>query len=131
MLRYAVIGIGINCNHVAFPPDLDAIATSLRRESADPTQVLRREALAAAILVALDEEIRRMVQSWCGTNNRPSRDLTQFSSWLRGKRVRVQPNDRDAGYTGVTAGLDRQGFLQVLDDDGKLHTVLSGGLREP
>ena len=31
-LRYAVIGIGINVNQTAFPPELDAIATSLRRE---------------------------------------------------------------------------------------------------
>ena len=36
MLRYAVIGVGINCNQLAFPPDLDPIATSLRRESPPP-----------------------------------------------------------------------------------------------
>lgn len=32
VLRYAIIGIGINLNHTRFPPDLDPIATSLRRE---------------------------------------------------------------------------------------------------
>ena len=74
MLRYAIVGIGINLNHTSFPPELDAIATSLRRESftrsvensakcrsvENGTKCLRREPLAAAILVALDEEIRRL-----------------------------------------------------------------------
>ena len=31
-LRHAIVGIGINVNHTAFPPELDPIATSIRRE---------------------------------------------------------------------------------------------------
>ena len=59
-------------------------------------------------------------------------DLTQYSSWISGKRVRVEHRDDDpGGYTGITAGLDPSGFLRVHGDDGQLHTVLSGGLREP
>lgn len=132
MLRYAIIGIGINLNHTRFPAELEAIATSLRRELPDPSQPLRREPLAAAILIALDEEIRLMIRGWRGTNNRPDRDLTQYSSWLQGKRVRVEArDDNHGGYTGTTAGLNPQGFLLVAGDDGQLHTVLSGGLREP
>ena len=65
-------------------------------------------------------------------HNRTILDLTQFSSWISGKRVRVEErNDDPSGYTGITAGLDRGGFLLVNGDDGQLHTVLSGGLREP
>jgi BirA family biotin operon repressor/biotin-[acetyl-CoA-carboxylase] ligase len=131
-LRYAVIGIGINVNHTIFPPELDPIATSLRRELPQPTEPFRREPLAAAILLALDEEIRLMIRSWRGTNNRRDRYLTQYSSWISGKRVHVEErNDDPGGYTGITAGLDRSGFLLVNGDDGQLHTVLSGGLREP
>jgi BirA family biotin operon repressor/biotin-[acetyl-CoA-carboxylase] ligase len=131
-LRYAVIGIGINLNHTRFPAELEAIATSLRRELPDPSQPLRREPLAAAILIALDEEIRLMIRGWRGTNNRPDRELIQYSSWLQGKRVRVEArDDNHGGYTGTTAGLNPQGFLLVAGDDGQLHTVLSGGLREP
>jgi BirA family biotin operon repressor/biotin-[acetyl-CoA-carboxylase] ligase len=148
ILRYAVLGIGINVNHSSFPPEIDAIATSVRRELPDPlalrqesftrsvensTKCLRREPLSAAILLALDAELRRL------TSNLGPRtsNLEQFSSWISGKRVRVEardptPNDpAPSGYTGVTAGLDPHGFLRVLGDDGKLHTVLSGGLREP
>jgi BirA family biotin operon repressor/biotin-[acetyl-CoA-carboxylase] ligase len=126
-LRYALIGIGINVNHTAFPPEIDAIATSLRREQTDPSQPLHREPLAAAILIALDEEIRRLT-----SNLEPrSLNLEAHSSWIRGKRVLVEARDDDpGGYTGITAGLDPQGFLRVQGDDGQLHTVLSGGLRE-
>jgi BirA family biotin operon repressor/biotin-[acetyl-CoA-carboxylase] ligase len=125
MLRHAVIGIGVNCNHATFPRELDPIATSLRRELADPTQLISREKLAAAILIALDEELRRMT----ATNPQPvTPDLAQYSTWVTGKHVHV---DEGRGYTGITAGLDANGFLLVAGDDGVLHTVFSGGLREP
>ncbi len=130
MLRFAVIGIGVNLNHTAFPKELDAIATSLRRELPQPAEPLRREALAAAILVALDEEIRLLIRRWRGTDNRPDRDLTQFSSWLSGKRVYIESRDGKPGYTATTAGLDIHGILGVTADDGATRTVLSGGLRE-
>jgi BirA family biotin operon repressor/biotin-[acetyl-CoA-carboxylase] ligase len=131
-LRYAVIGIGINVNHTSFPPEIDAGATSLRRELPDPSQPLRREPLAAAILLALDRAIRRMTTDNLQPATCNSRDFSQFSSWISGKRVRVEERDNDpGGYTGITAGLDRSGFLLVNGDDGQLHTVLSGGLREP
>ena len=127
-LRYAVLGIGINVNHTIFPLELDPIATSLRRELPDPSQPIRREPIAAAILVALDRVIRRLASNV----DARTADLTQFSSWIFGKRVRVEASDDDpGGYTGVTAGLDPQGFLRVNGDDGHRHTVLSGGLREP
>ncbi|MGP8258356.1 MAG: biotin--[acetyl-CoA-carboxylase] ligase [Acidobacteriaceae bacterium] len=127
MLRHAVIGIGVNLNHLVFPPELDPIVTSLRRELPDPSQPFRREPLAAAILLALDTELRAL------TSNLGPRtsNLVQFSSWISGKRVRVEVrDDGPGGYTGVTAGLDPHGFLRVLGDDGQLYTVLSGGLRE-
>jgi BirA family biotin operon repressor/biotin-[acetyl-CoA-carboxylase] ligase len=128
MLRYAVLGIGINVNHTIFPPELDAIATSLRRELSNPSQPLRREPLAAAILLALDAELRRLTSHLAPRTSDP----TQFSSWISGKRVRVETRDNHpGGYTGITAGLNPSGFLLVHGDDGQLHTVLSGGLREP
>jgi len=131
MLRHAVIGIGVNLNHLVFPPELDPIVTSLRRELPNPSQPFRCEPLAAAILVALDEGILRITTNTQQptTNNLPG--LSLYSSWISGKRVRVDARDGDpGGYTGVTAGLDPHGFLRVLGDDGQLHTVLSGGLRE-
>jgi BirA family biotin operon repressor/biotin-[acetyl-CoA-carboxylase] ligase len=138
-LRYAVIGIGLNVNQTSFPPELDAIATSIRRERSEASSTVRsavedstksREALTAAILVALDAEIRALATGspQPATCNCP--DPTACSTWITGKRVRVEARDGDPGYTGTTAGLDPQGFLLVAGDDGQIRTVLSGGLRE-
>jgi BirA family biotin operon repressor/biotin-[acetyl-CoA-carboxylase] ligase len=126
-LRYAIVGIGVNVNHTAFPPELEPIATSLRREMPNPAEPLHREPLAAAILNALDTEVRRLT-----TNNLqpPTSNLSLYSSWITDKRVRVEARDGNPGYTGTTAGLDPNGFLLVLEDDGPIHTVLSGGVRE-
>ena len=129
MLKYAVIGIGINLNQLTFLPELDPIATSLRRELPNHPN-LPREPLAAAILRNLDRELRMLT-----TNPEPrTSNLESHSTWLTGKRVRVEPRPGDPAnqpsYTGTTAGLTPQGFLLVQGDDGQLHTVLSGGLRE-
>jgi BirA family biotin operon repressor/biotin-[acetyl-CoA-carboxylase] ligase len=126
MLRYAVIGIGINVNHAAFPAELAALATSLRMESGSETP---REALLVALLQSLDEEIASLVREHrdeTGAGGLLER-FAKASSWVLGKQVRV---DEAGGYTGVTAGLDERGFLLVDGDDGVMHTVLSGGVRE-
>ena len=52
--------------------------------------------------------------------------LERSSTWIRGKRVRVDEGD---GFTGATEGLDPRGFLQVRTPQG-LRTVFSGGVRE-
>lgn len=126
MLRYAVIGIGINVNHAGFPAELEALATSLRMESG---RVVSREALLGALLRALDKEIALLVQEHRGEIAGASllERFAQASGWVRGKRVKVE---EEGGYTGVTNGLDRRGFLLVDGDDGVMHTVLSGGVRE-
>jgi BirA family transcriptional regulator, biotin operon repressor / biotin---[acetyl-CoA-carboxylase] ligase len=125
MLRYAVIGVGVNVNHERFPPELEEIATSLRRES---ERLWAREELLVEFLRAVEKEIGLLERELRGGPTGP-RLLERFaaaSSWVRGKRVRV---DESGGYTGVTDGLDAHGFLRVAGDDGALHTVLSGGVR--
>jgi BirA family biotin operon repressor/biotin-[acetyl-CoA-carboxylase] ligase len=125
MLRYAVIGVGVNVNHENFPAELEDIATSLRRESA---RAWVREELLVEFLRALEKEIG-MLETELGGEPTGRGLLERFaaaSGWVRGKRVRV---DEGGGYTGVTDGLDARGFLRVAGDDGALHTVLSGGVR--
>ena len=130
MLRHAVVGIGINCNHMSFPPEIDSLATSIRRELPDARRPICREPLVAAILIALDAEIRLMIRGWRGTDNTTHRKISEFSSWFYGKRVRVEGREgQPGGYTGVTDGIDSNGFLRVVGDDGLVHTVLSGGVR--
>ena len=125
MLRYAVVGVGINVNHQSFPAELETIATSLRHESGKPW---RREQILIEFLRGLANEIALLEAEFRGVITGPAL-LTRFaatSSWVSGKRVSV---DEAGGYTGVTDGLDPRGFLRVAGDDGVLHTVLSGGVR--
>jgi BirA family biotin operon repressor/biotin-[acetyl-CoA-carboxylase] ligase len=126
MLRYAVIGIGINVNHAVFPAELEGVATSLRLAGGEEVS---RERLLAALLRSLEEEIALLVQERNGRVEGAGllERFSAASSWVRGKRVRVEES---GGYTGVTDGLDGRGFLTVDGDDGVKHTVLSGGVRE-
>ena len=118
-LRYAVVGIGVNVRQAELPEELREVATSLYLESG---RLSAREELLAAILRALDAELRRLDEGAPGLLER----FAAASSWVRGKHVRV---DEQGGYTGWTCGLDARGFLQVRDAGGSVRTVLSGGVR--
>ena len=124
MLRYAVIGIGINVNHAGFPADLRRLATSLFIESGRSFDI---EPILAALLRSLDRELTLLDDA------RGRVDLlwrfTAASTWVSGKRVTVGEIDEGGGYTGWTRGLDGNGFLRVEDDEGRIRTVLSGGVR--
>ena len=126
MLRYAVIGIGINVAHRSFPPELADAATSLAVEGWRQPE---RQALLIALLGKLDRHIRELEDAYAGRASGPGvlAKLGEASTWLRGKRVGVP---EDGGYTGTTAGLDATGFLLVDADDGTRRTVRSGGVRE-
>jgi BirA family biotin operon repressor/biotin-[acetyl-CoA-carboxylase] ligase len=125
MLRYAVIGVGININHQSFPSDLETLATSLFRETG---RSWPREPIVIEFLRALESELDLLEAELRGNSTKPSLldRFTASSSWVFGKHVRV---DEGGGYTGVTDGLDARGFLRVAGDDGVLRTVLSGGVR--
>ena len=126
VLRHAAIGIGINLNGLAFPPELQGSATSLRLQTGS---VVAREAVAVALLLALDAELERLA------GGSPEVDATEnivvrfarASTWASGKQVRVE---EDGGYTGVTAGLTAEGLLRVRCDSGVERTVRHGGVRE-
>jgi len=126
-LAYAVIGIGMNLNHAAFPDDLSLLATSLRIILGAPVS---RENILAALLINLESEITLLESEIAGT--RPPNTLplavrfARASSWVHNLPVQV---DEDAGYTGITSGLNPQGLLQVTLADGTTRTVRHGGVR--
>lgn len=120
-LRYAVIGIGINLNHPSFPDEISKVATSLYLEGG---KSVRREPVLANLLRTLERELVKLEQD--GGSGLLAR-FAASSSWVKGKRVRVEEG---GGYEGVTAGLDARGFLQVDGEDGVRRTVISGGVRE-
>ncbi len=120
-VRYIVIGIGINVNQTQFPPELEPIATSLRRVSG--TEWSRVE-LCAALLKFLDREYHDLREK-PDAHASILRRFEEQSSMVRGRLVQVEEN---GGFEGTTEGLDPRGFLQVRTAQG-LRTVLSGTVR--
>jgi len=125
MLRFVVIGVGINVNHEEFPPELTALATSLQKETGRSWD---RSHLLTSFLRELASQIDLLEAELRGqfTGGNLLTRFTANSGWVSGKRVSVEEN---GGYTGVTDGLDSRGFLLVAGDDGLRHTVISGGVR--
>ena len=124
-LRYAVIGVGLNVNQTAFPPELASLATSLFLESG---RAFDREPILSAILRKLHAELELLEGG--STQAEGAARLAAASSWVQGKQVRVGADEHGrGGYTGWTRGLSPDGFLRVEGDDGILHTVVSGGVR--
>jgi BirA family biotin operon repressor/biotin-[acetyl-CoA-carboxylase] ligase len=124
-VRHAVIGIGINVHQPQFPEELRATATSLFVETG---RNWPRQDLLLALLRSLDSELAALTAPadlQAAAQSIRTR-LERSSTWIRGKRVRVDEGD---GFTGVSEGLDPRGFLLVRTPQGP-RTVLSGGVRE-
>ena len=126
-VRHAVVGIGINVHQESFPEELDLVASSLRIETG---RSWARQDLLIALLQSLYREAQALSAETAGAAssilNRLDGASSPVSSWIRGKHVHV---DEGGGYSGVTAGLDPRGFLQVRTAHG-LRTVHSGGVRD-
>lgn len=120
-LAYAVIGIGINVHQRAFPPDLATPATSLDLEA---NQRISRQHLLAALLKSLEREALALREPLAAVSV-PAR-LEQTSTWIRNRVIQVHGPQ---ACTGVTAGLDEDGFLLVQTAAGQV-TVQTGGIRE-
>jgi BirA family biotin operon repressor/biotin-[acetyl-CoA-carboxylase] ligase len=115
-----IAGIGVNVNQTEFPPELSAIATSLRLETG-------REYSKEALLDRVVAESLRYAGLLADRGKGPI--LEQFeakSTYVRGKSVEVETGDRL--ITGVTVGLDNKGFLRVQTSEG-VETIVTGGVR--
>jgi len=119
MIRYIVIGIGINCNHVKedFAGELSDIATSIRMESG---KMIRRSDLA----IAVTKEIDRLYAGF------PDNAKEYLKSYRKncctiGKHVRlVSP---DGSFEEADAiDVDDDFRLVVRMADGSIRTVNAG-----
>ncbi|MGB0065809.1 MAG: biotin--[acetyl-CoA-carboxylase] ligase, partial [Terracidiphilus sp.] len=120
-LPHAVVGIGINVHQRAFPPGLATPATSLDLES---NRRISRQALLVALLKSLQQETL-VLENPDAAKETVAR-VEAASTWMRGRGVEVHGPQ---ACTGVTAGLDENGFLRVTTAEG-LVTVQTGGLRD-
>lgn len=128
-VRHAIIGIGINVNQKEFPPELSELATSLRIATG---REWSRVELTAALLKSLDREYRGFLRAVNHPIRNPAHRFQAIvkrvearSSYAFGKEVQV---DEEGGYSGVTDGLDSQGFLRVRTKHG-VRMVISGSVR--
>jgi BirA family biotin operon repressor/biotin-[acetyl-CoA-carboxylase] ligase len=117
---YAVVGIGINVHQQTFRPSLATPATSLDLEAG---RAISRQTLLVALLKSLEREASALADA-TAAREIPAR-VEQASTWIRGLDVQVHGPQ---SCTGVTAGLDENGFLRVATASG-LVTVQTGGLR--
>jgi BirA family biotin operon repressor/biotin-[acetyl-CoA-carboxylase] ligase len=122
VVRFVIVGIGINVNQEKFPPELSGIATSIRKETGRTSYRLE---LLARLLTQFESDYNRFLREG------PAFVVDRFesvSSFARGRRVRVDTGMET--YVGTTAGLSPEGLLLVNRDSGPLTTVIAGDVTE-
>jgi len=112
-----VRGIGVDVNQEEFPPELRAIATSLKNESGE--EVCRAE-LAVEILRELDFDYARI----CGGKFSTVADEWETGCATIGKKVSVQMGTRFV--RGQAEALDDDGALLVRTEHGHLERIIGG-----
>jgi BirA family biotin operon repressor/biotin-[acetyl-CoA-carboxylase] ligase len=122
LVRFVIVGIGINVNQEKFPSELSSIATSLRAETGN---MQSRLDLLTRLLREFETDYNQFLHE--GSKSITER-FAQVSSYASGKRVRV--TNGNESYTGITAGLRPEGLLQVRREDGSMVTVLAGDVTE-
>jgi BirA family biotin operon repressor/biotin-[acetyl-CoA-carboxylase] ligase len=119
MGRACVLGIGINLNDDAFPPELQRIATSIEAHThvkADAEKLLQALVRSLALRYeALYEE---------GGQGRMLAEWSARSSFAEGRRVRVSLEGET--LEGTTRGLASDGALRVETDAGKIRVIRAG-----
>jgi BirA family biotin operon repressor/biotin-[acetyl-CoA-carboxylase] ligase len=110
-----IIGVGLNLQPAAYPPDVSRRATSLEGELGRPVD---RDALLTAVLAALHDRLARLEES-------PG-DILQ--AWRAASpSASGTPVEWD-GRRGVTAGIDDTGALLVRTSDA-VERIIAGELR--
>lgn len=121
-IHFVVIGIGLNVNHTRFPETLAGVATSLRIEAG-------RAASRLELLVKLLRQLDRYYNRFLAEGARPILErFAQVSSYARGKRVRISTPTES--YVATTAGLEPNGLLRVVREDGRSEAVISADVTE-
>jgi BirA family transcriptional regulator, biotin operon repressor / biotin---[acetyl-CoA-carboxylase] ligase len=122
LVRFVIVGIGVNMNQEKFPSELNRVATSLRVETGKHQSRLE---LLVRLLREFETDYNRLLRE--GSSSVTER-FTQVSSYALGKKVRVTNGNEI--YVGVTAGLRPEGLLQVQREDGAVVTVFAGDVAE-
>ena len=118
MVRYAVVGIGINCNQkiTDFPPDLQNIVTTTAEITG---QSVDRSLLIANMIKGLEEMSRCLF-----SNKKELMAQYRCDCITIGQEIAVLKADEK--YYGTALDIDEEGALLVRDTNGCEHWVNSG-----
>jgi len=122
-IRHATLGIGIDVNvdPAELPPELQAVATSLRSELG---RVVDRASLATTVLRELDHLYQRLGD---GDFHEIGDDWMRRCSTL-GRRVVIHIGDRRV--TGRAEALDEDGALLVRTEFGTIERIIGGDVTQ-
>lgn len=118
-VEYIVAGIGLNINNHAqdFPTDFRTIATSALAEHDRPGSRIK---VLQSLLLHLESNYKQLVAG----NFAKILEKAKRLSMVIGQEVRL---DTVNGFTvGQAIDIDDSGFLLVRDQQGTIHTVMSG-----
>jgi BirA family transcriptional regulator, biotin operon repressor / biotin---[acetyl-CoA-carboxylase] ligase len=122
MVKFVIVGIGLNVNQEGFPSELGTVATSLRGETG---KLQSRRELLVRLLREFESDYNRLLREGSGS---VVRRFEEISSYGRGKKVSVVTGMET--FSGVTAGLTPEGLLRVERGDGSVFTVIAGDVSE-
>jgi BirA family transcriptional regulator, biotin operon repressor / biotin---[acetyl-CoA-carboxylase] ligase len=119
MGRTVILGIGVNLDDRAFPPELKEIATSVSSLTGGQPDA---EALLQSLVHAIGRRYE-ILQSPRGSEETLN-DWSEHSSYANGARVRVSlPTEI---FDGRTRGLEPDGALRVETSEGEIRIVRAG-----
>ena len=119
--RAVVLGIGINLDERAFPPELEAIATSV---SSATGKMPDAETLMQSLIRALDERYK-ILQAASGEEEILS-EWSRRSSYASNRHVRATLATET--FEGWTRGLEPDGALRVETSTGEIRIVRAGDI---
>ncbi len=113
---FAIIGIGLNVNHDAMPPELADRAASLRQSAG---RTLDRSSLAAAIVAELAARLPDVAADFPAILAEAARRSSILGKWIR-------LDNAGTSIEGCAEGLDPEGNLLLRLADGTLRTMMAG-----
>jgi BirA family biotin operon repressor/biotin-[acetyl-CoA-carboxylase] ligase len=119
--RAVVLGIGVNLNDQAFPPELKEVATSV---SAITGKTADAEELMRELIRALDGRYQTLRAE--GGAQVIINDWSLHSSYAQDRRVRVTLYSET--FTGRTRGLEPDGALRVETEPGEIKIIRAGDI---
>jgi BirA family biotin operon repressor/biotin-[acetyl-CoA-carboxylase] ligase len=117
-----IAGIGINVNQTALPSSLRTPSTSLRLAAGG--RQFSRERIVVQLLHSVDTFCKMLEMQGVESILRA---FTNASSYVVHRRILYEGSH--GVNSGITAGLDENGFLKVKDDSGLVHTIHTGSVR--